>query len=103
MGKDAMGAVAAAMHVLGDLTRLRLLLELGRGEANVSALCGRIGVAQPGVSHHLGILRAAGFVRSRRHHKQVFYRLAGPAPTAGGVTVTVAVTSGDAAITAVPR
>ncbi len=33
------------------------------------------GVSQPTVSHHLGILRAAGLVNSRREGKQVYYCL----------------------------
>jgi ArsR family transcriptional regulator len=32
-------------------------------------------VSQPTVSHHLGILRAAGLVKVRREGKQVFYTL----------------------------
>lgn len=32
-------------------------------------------VSQPTVSHHLGILRAAGLVNVRREGKQVFYTL----------------------------
>jgi DNA-binding transcriptional ArsR family regulator len=90
------GAPAAAglMKLLGDRTRLRILLRLSHGEANVQGLCDRLALDQPTVSHHLGILRMAGAVATRREGKKVFYRLSGPPPVpgviraaAGGVTV----------------
>ena len=83
MGKDAGwddAAVAEAMHVLADRTRLRILLLLGEGEVNVSELSERLGAPQPSVSHHLGILRVHGAVVARRSGKQVFYKLAVDAP-----------------------
>lgn len=39
----------------------------------VDALHGR--VSQPTISHHLGILREADLVETRREGKQIFYRL----------------------------
>ena len=89
-------AVARAIQALADGTRLRLLLLLREGKANVSDICGRLGLPQPTVSHHLGILRRYGVVVARRSGKQVFYRLAaapsGPRTVcvdAGGASVTV--------------
>jgi len=41
----------------------------------VSDIVDQTGVSQPTVSHHLGILREAGLVATRREGKQVFYTL----------------------------
>jgi ArsR family transcriptional regulator len=43
---------------------------------NVTEIVAALGqVSQPTVSHHLGILRAAGLVNVRREGKQVYYSL----------------------------
>lgn len=41
----------------------------------MSDIVDQTGVSQPTVSHHLGILREAGLVATRREGKQVFYTL----------------------------
>jgi len=72
---DVVGAIAGIMRLLSDPTRLRVLRLLLPGEKNVSALCDRLGLAQPTVSHHLGLLRTARLVVTRRNGKQVYYAL----------------------------
>jgi DNA-binding transcriptional ArsR family regulator len=62
-------------RVLADETRLRLLLVLRQGEQHVTALCRNLRLAQPTVSHHLGLLRLQGLVKNRRKGKQVYYSL----------------------------
>ena len=42
---------------------------------SVNDIVAKISVAQPTVSHHLKILKAAGLVRSERRGKQVLYTL----------------------------
>jgi ArsR family transcriptional regulator len=69
------GHVVGMLRTLSDPTRLRLLSVLQDGELSVSALCDRLHLAQPTVSHHLGRLRTARLVANRRHGKQVFYSL----------------------------
>ena len=68
-------ALAQMFRVLGDQTRLAILMLLSDGERNVSALCRKLKTAQPSVSHHLGILRLGGMVNTRRNGKEVFYSL----------------------------
>jgi DNA-binding transcriptional ArsR family regulator len=63
------------MRILAEPTRLRVLQLLRPGELNVSSLCEHLGLAQPTVSHHLGLLRDEGLVTSRREGKHVFYAL----------------------------
>lgn len=40
---------------------------------NVSEIAGELGVAQSTVSHHLGILKAAGLVSCRKMCRDVYY------------------------------
>ena len=71
-----LGAVADVMRHLADGTRVRLLLALAAGgEQNVAQLCLALPAPQPAVSHHLGILRRARLVRTRRHGREIHYRL----------------------------
>lgn len=72
---DGVGHVVGMLRTLSDPTRLRLLTVLQDGELSVSALCDRLRLAQPTVSHHLGRLRTARLVANRREGKQVFYSL----------------------------
>jgi DNA-binding transcriptional ArsR family regulator len=62
-------------RLLSDKTRLNVLLSLARGERNVTSLCEELGLAQPTVSHHLGLLRGHNLLANRRRGKQVFYSL----------------------------
>lgn len=70
-----MHETAELMRLLADPTRLRVLSLLEDGEMNVSTLCRELDVAQPTVSHHLGLLREAGILLCRREGKQVFYSI----------------------------
>ncbi len=74
---------AAALHrLLGDEARLRLLRVLARERLNVTELTGVLGLAQSGVSRHLGLLKDAGLVVEEKDGGFSFYRLA-PGLTAG--------------------
>ena len=61
---------------LADPTRLSILRELAGGSevcaCDFTACCD---VAQPTVSHHLKVLREAGWVTSERRASWVYYRL----------------------------
>ncbi len=72
---DTVGEMADLMRMLSDPTRIRVLGLLQPGEMNVTALCGELGLAQPTVSHHLGLLRTSSLVTTRRDGKQIFYSL----------------------------
>lgn len=64
------------LTVLGDESRLRLCVLLSERELNVGDLVRVTGLAQSGVSTHLGRLRDAGVVRDRREGRECFYTLA---------------------------
>jgi ArsR family transcriptional regulator len=71
-----MSEAAGLMRLLGDDTRLRLLRLLAREPLNVSELTAILGVAQSGVSRHLGLLREAELVAEQRAGTFTWYRLA---------------------------
>jgi len=64
------------LQAAADPTRLAILRQLGGGDAvcacDFTACCE---VAQPTVSHHLRVLREAGWVTSERRGSWVYYRL----------------------------
>src|SRR6185295_3256742 len=65
---------ASLLRLLGDPTRLRLLRVLSAESLNVSELTAVLGVAQSGVSRHLGMLRDAGVVSEERAGGFCWYR-----------------------------
>lgn len=65
--------VAERLKALADETRLRLLLRLRRGEANVTELSNELGVAQASISKHLSTLRQVGLIQVRRAGVQAIY------------------------------
>jgi DNA-binding transcriptional ArsR family regulator len=71
--------LVSLFRLLSDKTRLSILLQLGKGEKNVTMLCEHLNLPQPTVSHHLGLLRMNNLVANRRYGKQVFYILHGGA------------------------
>jgi ArsR family transcriptional regulator len=67
---------SALLRLLGDDTRLRMLRLLAKEALNVSELTAVLGVAQSGVSRHLGLLRDAGLVVEKRAGTFAWYSLA---------------------------
>jgi SAM-dependent methyltransferase len=67
---------AALYRLLGDDARLRLLRLLSLERLNVSELTAILGIAQSGVSRHLGLLRDARLVSEEREGGYSYYRLA---------------------------
>src|ERR1700681_1735613 len=70
-------------RLLGDEGRLRLLRVLARERLNVTELTGVLGLAQSGVSRHLGLLKDAGLVQEEKDGGYSYYRLA-PLLATGG-------------------
>jgi len=67
---------SALYRLLGDEARLRLLRVLDRDRFNVKELTGILGLAQSGVSRHLGLLKEADLVVEDRDGAYSYYRLA---------------------------
>ncbi|MET0556813.1 MAG: metalloregulator ArsR/SmtB family transcription factor [Vicinamibacteria bacterium] len=70
------GAFTRLFKALGDQTRLRIVALLAHGELCVCHLEESLGLSQPKVSRHLGILRMTGVLEHRREGSWVYYRLA---------------------------
>ncbi len=66
-------------QALADHTRLRLLHLLAAGDLCVCYFVEILGESQPKISRHLGYLRRAGLVATRREGKWMHYRLVRPA------------------------
>lgn len=61
--------------VMGDPTRLRLLMGLQAGELCVGDLASLLDMSRSAVSHQLKSLKSAKLVKSRKDGKTVFYSL----------------------------
>ena len=60
---------------LADVNRLRIVKRLAQGPATVGDLIETVGLSQPLVSWHIGRLKAAGIVETRRSGREVFCQL----------------------------
>jgi len=70
-----MKQASALYRLLGEDARLRLLRVLSRERLNVTELTGVLGLAQSGVSRHLGLLKDAGLVAEERDGGFSYYQL----------------------------
>ena len=70
-----MREASALYRLLGDEARLRLLRVLDQDRFNVKELTGILGLAQSGVSRHLGLLKESELVIEERDGAYSFYRL----------------------------
>jgi DNA-binding transcriptional ArsR family regulator len=68
-----------AFNAVAEASRRDLLDAIGTGEATVSQLVDRLGLSQPQVSKHLGVLRAVDVVTVRVDGRRRWYRVNGPA------------------------
>ncbi len=71
-------ALAAALRVLADPARLRLLSFIAAhegGEACVCDLTEPLGLSQPTVSHHLKVLTDAGLLTREQRGRWAFFRV----------------------------
>lgn len=68
--------VAETFKLLGDPTRLRILLACLDGPRSVGEIAAATGASQSLVSHHLRLLRGARLVKGTRDARQVFYQAA---------------------------
>ncbi|MFE7595250.1 ArsR/SmtB family transcription factor [Kitasatospora sp. NPDC057512] len=72
---ERLEAAAGILALLADRTRLALLQRLSAGEADVTTLTEATGAPRTSVSQHLGKLRLAGLVTTRKDGRRVVYAL----------------------------
>lgn len=73
---ERVAPLADLFRLLGDPTRLKIVLVCVTGRRAVGAIADALGLSPSLVSHHLRRLRAARIVRAEREGKQVFYAAA---------------------------
>jgi ArsR family transcriptional regulator len=77
LGQEEAAELADLLKVLADPARLRILsLLTSSDEVCACDLTGPLDLSQPTVSHHMKVLRNAGFIESERRGKWVYHRLA---------------------------
>lgn len=69
---------AEVLKTLASPRRLEILHRLAEGPCEVGRLADELGISQPNVSQHLGVLRAGGLVEAERDGREVRYRLTDP-------------------------
>jgi ArsR family transcriptional regulator len=75
---DQAEQMAAALRVIADPARLRLVSLLSGAEGGESCVCDLtepLGLSQPTVSHHLKVLADAGLVEREQRGRWVYYRM----------------------------
>jgi ArsR family transcriptional regulator len=72
---DDLRQLRAFHKVMADVNRLRIVRRLAHGDATVAELIAHVGLSQPLVSWHLGRLRSAGVVETRRQGRETVCRL----------------------------
>jgi DNA-binding transcriptional ArsR family regulator len=72
----AVDQLADLFHLLGDKTRLRVVLACLTQPTSVGEIAATLALSSSLVSHHLRLLRAARIVKAERQGKQVFYAAA---------------------------
>jgi len=67
--------LADLFRVLAEPNRLRILYLLTQRETCVCELLPEMGISQPLLSHHLGVLAESGLIQSRRQAQRIFYSI----------------------------
>ena len=67
--------LAETFKTLGDYSRVQIVWALSHGELCVGDIAELLSMSQSAVSHHLLLLKEAGFIDCRREGKNNFYRL----------------------------
>lgn len=75
MKEEIITRVSRMYKVLGDKTRLKILLFIQDKEQNVTSIAKKIEMEQSAVSHQLKLLRDNNIVKARREGKVIYYSL----------------------------
>ena len=76
LNSDTVSEMAEMFLLMGDPTRLRIILSCLPAPSSFGEIARRPDVASSLVSHHLRLLRAARVMRGRRQGKQIHYGVA---------------------------
>lgn len=73
--EERLPELADFYKLLGNATRLKILLALAQGELCVCDIAHVLSLSIPATSHQLKLLRDQGWLRKRDDGKMVYYRL----------------------------
>jgi len=76
LAEERAAELADLFRLLGDTSRLRIVLACLDGPIGVSEIAERLGLSVSLVSHHLRLLKAARIVKGTRQGKNIFYAAA---------------------------
>ncbi|MBQ8320577.1 MAG: helix-turn-helix transcriptional regulator [Clostridia bacterium] len=76
LSEEQLGRVCNVFRVLGEPSRMKIVLALTGGEMCVYHILQAVGGTQSGVSHQLRVLKDNRIVRSRREGQNILYSLA---------------------------
>jgi len=71
--QDNLAHCCLFFKVLGDPTRMKIILSLKGKELCVSEICEKLTMSPSAVSHQLTVLKKARVVKSRREGKNMYY------------------------------
>ena len=72
---QSLDRLAQTYKVLGDPTRLKIVMALGEGEMCVCDLAALLGISESAASHQIRRLKDLGLVRGRRDGQVLYYSL----------------------------
>lgn len=75
IGEKEMDRLALTFKIMGDPTRLGIIIALRGGEMCVCDIAAYIGISESAISHQLRRLRELSLVRSRRDGQVLYYTL----------------------------
>lgn len=73
LSPDQVTELAGMFQLMGDPSRLSIILECLHTSISVSDMAKRLDLSASLVSHHLRLLRAARLIEARREGSRVFY------------------------------
>jgi len=76
LSDDQAVQLAEMFRLMGDPTRLRIILACLQGPTPVGTIAANLALSPSLVSHHLRLLRAARVLRGQRRGKQILYAVA---------------------------
>lgn len=77
MHREDVDEIVVVVKTLGDAVRFQIIdVLITKGEKNVTELIALTDTtSQPAISHHIGLMKAAGVIEPRRDGKHIFYEI----------------------------
>ena len=76
--EGALRLIAGRFKLMGEASRLKLIIALEDGERNVTDLVAATGLTQANVSRHLAALTEGGILTREKDGLNVYYKIADP-------------------------